>query len=103
MIERVVVALVRPAGFDRIGVSPGGNASDSIVDRAPFLGWRDVDLRSLLVDRLGIATTVENDVVALPSIALVTAVVVVWEAVGLVRAGRPSSTPRSRSTPTAAR
>lgn len=64
-IERVVEALGGPAGFDGIGVSLGGNVSDGVVDRAPFLGWRDVDLRSALVDRLGIPTTVENDVVAL--------------------------------------
>ncbi|ACZ23054.1 transcriptional regulator/sugar kinase [Sanguibacter keddieii DSM 10542] len=64
-IERVVGALGGPAGFDGIGVSLGGNVSDGVVDRAPFLGWRDVDLRSALVDRLGIPTTVENDVVAL--------------------------------------
>lgn len=64
-IERVVDALGGPAGFNGIGVSLGGNVSDGVVDRAPFLGWRDVDLRSALVDRLGIPTTVENDVVAL--------------------------------------
>jgi predicted NBD/HSP70 family sugar kinase len=64
-IERVVDTLGGPAGFDGIGVSLGGNVSDGVVDRAPFLGWRDVDLRSALVDRLGIPTTVENDVVAL--------------------------------------
>ena len=64
-IERVVEALGGPAGFDGIGVSLGGNVSDGVVDRAPFLGWRGVDLRSALVDRLGIPTTVENDVVAL--------------------------------------
>lgn len=64
-IERVVEALGGPAGFDGIGVSLGGNVSDGVVDRAPFLGWRDVDLRSALVDRFGIPTTVENDVVAL--------------------------------------
>jgi predicted NBD/HSP70 family sugar kinase len=65
-----LVDLVRElAGSDDIaavGVSVGGNVSDSrVVTRAPFLGWRDVDLASALEAILGIPVLVENDVAAL--------------------------------------
>ncbi|KQO84485.1 MarR family transcriptional regulator [Frigoribacterium sp. Leaf263] len=53
----------RPAA---VGVTVGGRvAGSSVVARAPFLGWRDVDLGALLGERLGLPVVVENDVVAL--------------------------------------
>jgi predicted NBD/HSP70 family sugar kinase len=53
----------RPAA---VGVTVGGRvAGSSVVARAPFLGWRDVDLGVLLGERLGLPVVVENDVVAL--------------------------------------
>lgn len=64
-VEAVVRELGGPAGFDGVGLSLGGNVSDGVVARAPFLGWRGVDLRSAVTERLGLPTTVENDVVAL--------------------------------------
>lgn len=49
-----------------LGVSIGGQVTNSrIVDRAPFLGWRDVDLGGLLETRLALPVVVANDVVAL--------------------------------------
>jgi predicted NBD/HSP70 family sugar kinase len=53
----------RPAA---VGVTVGGRVTgSSVVARAPFLGWRDVDLGALLGERLGLPVVVENDVVAL--------------------------------------
>ena len=53
----------RPAA---VGVTVGGRvAGSSVVARAPFLGWRDVELGALLGERLGLPVVVENDVVAL--------------------------------------
>ncbi|WP_102193460.1 ROK family transcriptional regulator [Microbacterium aurantiacum] len=53
-------------GIAGVGVSVGGNTVDRrVVTRGPFLGWRDVDLGRLLVDRLGVPVDIENDVVAL--------------------------------------
>ncbi|WP_158862160.1 ROK family transcriptional regulator [Leifsonia sp. AG29] len=53
----------RPAG---LGVTVGGRvARDRLVTRAPFLGWRDVELADLLEEATGIPTVVENDVVGL--------------------------------------
>jgi predicted NBD/HSP70 family sugar kinase len=49
-----------------VGVSVGGNVTDSrVVTRAPFLGWRDVDLADALEASLGIPVLVENDVAGL--------------------------------------
>jgi predicted NBD/HSP70 family sugar kinase len=49
-----------------VGVSIGGRVMDqSVVTRAPFLGWRDVDLGAALSDAVGLPIVVENDVVAL--------------------------------------
>jgi predicted NBD/HSP70 family sugar kinase len=36
-----------------------------VVTRAPFLGWRDVDLGAALHEALGLPIVVENDIVAL--------------------------------------
>ena len=49
-----------------IGISLGGNVLESgLVQRAPFLGWRDVDLATAVQDAVGLPVVVENDVVAL--------------------------------------
>ncbi|MEI5584349.1 MULTISPECIES: ROK family transcriptional regulator [unclassified Agromyces] len=49
-----------------VGVSIGGNVADQrVVTRAPFLGWRDIDLAGRLEARLGVPVDVENDVTAL--------------------------------------
>ena len=53
-------------GLLGLGVAIGGQVSGKgVVERAPFLGWRDVDLKGLLQGRVNAAVTVENDVVAL--------------------------------------
>lgn len=53
-------------GFDAVGVSLGGAVTDRrFVIRAPFLGWRDVDLGRELERRLDLPTVIENDIVAL--------------------------------------
>jgi predicted NBD/HSP70 family sugar kinase len=42
------------AGLAGVGVSIGGRVTGQrVVARAPFLGWRDVDLGGLLAERLG--------------------------------------------------
>lgn len=65
-IVNAVDALGGPHHLAGIGISVGGNVSpDGVVQRAPFLNWRNVDLATAVRDRLGLATTVENDVVAL--------------------------------------
>jgi predicted NBD/HSP70 family sugar kinase len=49
-----------------VGVGVGGRVLNrSVVTRAPFLGWRDVDLGAALHDAVGLPIVVENDVVAL--------------------------------------
>lgn len=49
-----------------VGVSVGGNVTGSrVVTRAPFLGWRDVDLADALEERLGVPVLIENDVASL--------------------------------------
>lgn len=64
-IRRVVRALGdQPA--TAIGISLGGNVLESgVVQRAPFLGWRDVDLAAAVREAVGLPVVVENDVVAL--------------------------------------
>ena len=65
-IAEIVDELGGATSFAAIGVSLGGNVSGMrIATRAPFLGWRDVDLATALEDALGIPAIVENDVVAL--------------------------------------
>lgn len=63
-IERAIAGLDggRPNG---IGVSVGGVVHDGIVEYAPFLGWHDVDLATMLRRRVGAPVSVENDLVAL--------------------------------------
>jgi predicted NBD/HSP70 family sugar kinase len=54
------------AELSAVGISIGGKVTESrVVARAPFLGWRDVDLGGLVSADLGLPVTVENDVVAL--------------------------------------
>ncbi len=49
-----------------LGVALGGYVTtEGVVTRARFLGWRDVDLKKLLENALGLPVTVENDVIAL--------------------------------------
>lgn len=49
-----------------LGISLGGHTIDRRhVAHAPFLGWRDVPLASLLTDATGLPSWVENDVRAL--------------------------------------
>ncbi len=52
--------------FTAVGISLGGRVvRQTLVEYAPFLGWRDVDLGKALAARLGVPVIVENDVVAL--------------------------------------
>ncbi len=66
-IARVVEDFgVDPDLLRGIGVSLGGHTRDrSVVVRAPFLGWSDVDLAALLTRETGLPSVVDNDVVAL--------------------------------------
>ncbi|MCU1406830.1 MAG: Sugar kinase of the family, may containing an N-terminal domain, partial [Glaciihabitans sp.] len=65
-ITRVVSDLGGAEGLTAIGVTIGGKVSaEGRVVRAPFLGWRDVDLREMLETAIGVPVVVENDVVAL--------------------------------------
>ncbi|MBE0008640.1 MULTISPECIES: ROK family protein [unclassified Arthrobacter] len=56
-------------GFSGIGISLGGKVgsgeASGVVQRAPFLGWREVPLARLVQERLGIPVVLANDVVAL--------------------------------------
>lgn len=64
-IQRLVDAL-DAADVSAIGVSIGGKVTGlSLVVRAPFLDWHDVDLGAAIQERFGRPATVENDVVAL--------------------------------------
>ncbi|WP_298945135.1 ROK family transcriptional regulator [uncultured Microbacterium sp.] len=66
-----VVSAIRDciAGFDAdirgLGVSLGGLVDHGIVEYAPFLSWRHVDLGAMLADATGMQVTIENDLVAL--------------------------------------
>ncbi|WP_158277254.1 ROK family transcriptional regulator [Serinibacter arcticus] len=66
-IAAVVADLGAPADRLRgLGVSLGGRTRDrSDVVRAPFLGWNDLPLASLLRQATGLPSVVDNDVVAL--------------------------------------
>jgi len=69
----VVADIVRAAtelggmdGVTAVGVTVGGQVGRSRwVERAPFLGWKGVDLGGMLHAALGVPVVVENDVVAL--------------------------------------
>ncbi|WES64423.1 ROK family transcriptional regulator [Microbacter sp. GSS18] len=53
-------------GLDGIGVSLGGSAMDGrTVDRAPFLGWREVPLAEMLETRVEAPVVIDNDLAAL--------------------------------------
>jgi predicted NBD/HSP70 family sugar kinase len=65
-IERIVDVLGGIEGLTAVGVTVGGKVSSQrLVERAPFLGWRDVDFGGMLSAALGIRVIVDNDVVAL--------------------------------------
>jgi predicted NBD/HSP70 family sugar kinase len=65
-VRQVVESLGGTAELSAVGISIGGKVTESrVVARAPFLGWRDVDLGGLVSTDLGLPVTVENDVVAL--------------------------------------
>lgn len=91
-VEAMTVSLLdrTPVARDRllgIGIGVGGhvNGATGVVVEAPFLGWRNVPLRTLVEERLQVAAFIENDVntlgvaeqwfgagSAFPSFALVT-------------------------------
>lgn len=69
-VVRHLVALVQElaAGspIAALGVTVGGQVLNSrVVARAPFLGWRDVQLAAALETSLGIPVLIENDVAGL--------------------------------------
>lgn len=65
-IAEVVTELGDVSSFAGLGVTIGGSVdAEGRVLRAPFLGWRNVDLAGPLSSRLGIPVALENDVVAL--------------------------------------
>lgn len=61
LLERSPVDRARLLG---IGVGLGGhvNATTGVVVESPFLGWRDVPLRKLLVQQMNLPVVIENDV-----------------------------------------
>lgn len=63
LVRDLTIQGERPAA---IGIGIGGQARDlRHVARAPFLGWRDVDLGGLLSERTGTPVIVANDLDAL--------------------------------------
>lgn len=59
------VAQARSVPLAGVGVSVGGLVENGLVVRAPFLGWRGVDLGAALAAAIELPVVVENDVVAL--------------------------------------
>jgi predicted NBD/HSP70 family sugar kinase len=56
----------RITSLDGIGVALGGIITNrSIVREGTFLGWRDIDLATLIEERTGLPVVVTNDVTAL--------------------------------------
>ncbi|WP_137844793.1 ROK family transcriptional regulator [Microbacterium sp. 2FI] len=67
-VTDAVAAAVKDLGvvdLSGIGIGIGGSVRGGIVERAAFLGWRDVDLAAEVSRRLDAVVTVENDLVAL--------------------------------------
>lgn len=65
VLAGLVQQLSDEAHVDGIGIGIGGLVRDrSHVIDAPFLGWQDLPLASMLAERTGIATIVDNDVAA---------------------------------------
>jgi len=65
-IVQIVRELGGTDGLTALGVTVGGKVTaQRRVERAPFLGWRDVDLGGMLHEALGVRVVVDNDVVAL--------------------------------------
>jgi predicted NBD/HSP70 family sugar kinase len=64
MVERLNSGATTPVAA--VGVGLGGVVGEfSHVRRAPFLGWRDVDLGAMLRTRLGCPAAIANDLEAL--------------------------------------
>jgi predicted NBD/HSP70 family sugar kinase len=68
-VEHVVARLVQAAGVSRdlllgVGIGLAGviDARTGLVQHSPYLPWRDLPLREMAQDRLGIAVFVDNDV-----------------------------------------
>ena len=65
VVADLVARLTGEIGISGIGIGLGGVVRrQSFVVDAPFLGWKAVDLAALVRARTGIATLVDNDVVA---------------------------------------
>lgn len=66
VVAGLVQRLAPDGGVSATGVGLGGQVQDaSVVLRAPFLQWGQVPLAELLTRATGVATCVENDLVAL--------------------------------------
>lgn len=69
VICAVIGDLSTGAGLSGIGISLGGKVGSAetsgVVQRAPFLGWREVPLARLVRERVGVPVVLANDVVAL--------------------------------------
>ncbi|MDR1766950.1 MAG: ROK family protein [Propionibacteriaceae bacterium] len=64
--ENVVGRAASHAAMTGIGICLGGKVCNGrTVLRAPFLGWEDVDFAAMVEDATGLATVVDNDLVAL--------------------------------------
>jgi predicted NBD/HSP70 family sugar kinase len=60
------VSDLAPTGCRGVGVSLGGVVrDDGLIEYAPFLGWRDVDLATPLARSVGVPVSIENDLIAL--------------------------------------
>lgn len=64
MIERIATALSQIGGTDDtpIGVGCAGVVENGVIRRAVNLGWENIPLQDLLIDRLNRRVVVENDV-----------------------------------------
>lgn len=72
VVESAITVIEELAADSSIGISGLGVAVSGDVDResgtvrdSPLLGWKDVPLRDLLQDAVGLPTLIENDVRAL--------------------------------------
>lgn len=67
VIAQLVGSLAtRANGITAIGIGLGGAVRNyTLVSRAPFLSWRDIDFATLVRDRVGLPTVISNDLDAL--------------------------------------